>query len=213
MPNLRPLVVFVLTAAALAHPVSAQQDVAAPPQAGAPAGRYELDLSHASLTWRISHNGMSNYTARFARFDATLDFDPARPERSRIVATIDPTSVRTDFPVTAERDWDAELSRDARFFQSAKFPQIRFRSTNVVRTGPDTANIRGDLTFLGVTRPIVLAAKLNGGMAVHPMTKKPAVGFSARGVVKRSDYGMNFLVGQGIGDEVEVIIEAEFQKN
>ena len=65
-----------------------------------PAGVYNLDETHAQLVWQVSHLGLSNYTARFTDFDADLIFDPEKPENSQLIATIDPTSIKTDFPYT-----------------------------------------------------------------------------------------------------------------
>src|SRR5437762_1839561 len=63
-----------------------------------PAGSYALDRAHASLIFRVNHLGLSRYTARFTRFEATLELDPAQPARSRLTAMVDPRSLKTDFP-------------------------------------------------------------------------------------------------------------------
>jgi polyisoprenoid-binding protein YceI len=76
-------------------------------------------------------------------------------------------------------------------------------------TGPKTADVAGELSLLGVTKPLVLKATLNGGMKEHPFAKKPAVGFSAVATLKRSDFGMTHLV-PNVGDEVQIIMEIEF---
>jgi len=80
----------------------------------------------------------------------------------------------------------------------------------VVRTGKDTADVTGDLTFHGVTHPETLHVKFNAG-GIHPFTKKYTIGFNAEGHLKRSDFGQTTYVPL-IGDDVGLIISAEFQK-
>lgn len=180
----------------------------------APAGAYGLDLGHASLIFKVNHLGVSNYTARFTRFDAQLQFDPAAPERSVLTATIDPASIETDHP-DPKVDFNG-LLRGQDFLAAAAFPQMTYRSTAVQLTGPRTARITGDLTFRGVTRPVVLEATFNGGYPAGGMDPSGArIGFSAKGSLKRSEFGMKTGLPApgsqiGVGDLVELIIETEF---
>src|ERR1700736_4229195 len=62
----------------------------------APAGQYHLDKSHASLLLRVNHLGFSTYTTRFSRFDAELTFDPSNLPASKVVATIEASSLEMD---------------------------------------------------------------------------------------------------------------------
>ncbi len=78
------------------------------------------------------------------------------------------------------------------WLNGAKFPEITFRSTSGETTGPRTMRINGELTLRGVTRPMTLDARFNGGYAGHPMDKNARIGFSAHGVLKRSDFGISF---------------------
>lgn len=199
----KPLSAILLTAtlALGSAPVFAQSAL------DVPAGTYKLDPRHASLTWKVSHMGLSNYTARFSKLEGTLVFDPKDPAKSSVTATVDPASVRTDH--ATPKDFDQELREDPRFFKVAKFPEIKFVSTKVETTGDKTGRITGDLTFMGVTKPVTLDATFNGSFKEHPMTKKPALGFSATGKVKRSEFGLDALV-PFVGDDVSLSIEAEF---
>lgn len=183
--------------------------VATAQQVSAPAGQYASEITHTSVTFRIRHMGLAYYTARFKQMDAVLDFDPANVERSRISASVDLASVETDYQ-NKDKDWNDELRNDKRFFNASIFPKARFVSTRVRRTGPTTALIVGDLTFLGVTRPMTLNATYNGAFASHPFAKVPALGFSARGKMKRSLWGLDYGIGKDLDDEVELIIETEF---
>jgi polyisoprenoid-binding protein YceI len=176
----------------------------------APAGAYTLDKAHASLVIRVNHIGYSNFTARFVGWDATLNLDPAAPENSSINVTIDPRSIESDNPPAGFID----IMRND-FLNSREFPQITFRSTRVERTGPNTARITGDLTLLGVSKPVTLEARFNGGYEGMALDPNARVGFSARGSFNRSDFGMSYGLppegsNMGVGDDVEVIVESEF---
>ncbi|MEL7130119.1 MAG: YceI family protein, partial [Pseudomonadota bacterium] len=124
-------------------------------------GTYELEKTHAFLTWRVSHNGLSKYTARFTDFDATIVFDPENPVASSVSAKINPLSVETDHPTKAE-SWNNELATDDRFLNGDAFPEITFESTNIEQTGEFTGTITGDLTLLGITKSVSLDATYNG---------------------------------------------------
>jgi polyisoprenoid-binding protein YceI len=182
----------------------------------APAGEYRLDKGHASLIVRVSHIGLSQYTARFTRWDAKLQLDPADPAAARVTATIDPGSLETDYPDPAV-DFDAQL-QGPDWLNAAGFPQMTFRSTRVELTGPDTARITGDLSLRGATRPVTLNAKFNGGYAREALDPSGSrIGFSASGRLKRSEFGVSMGIPEpgsrmGVGDEVEFIIEAEFTR-
>ena len=141
--------------------------------------------------------------------EATLNLDPARPAESRVTVTIDPLSVRTDF--AGPPDFDAEIGRGREFLDGGAHPAIRFVSARIEMTGERTARIHGELTMLGVTRPLAIEARLNGGLREHPIDGVPVIGFSGRATVQRSAFGFTHLV-PFVGDEVEVIVEAEFQQ-
>jgi polyisoprenoid-binding protein YceI len=200
-PFLKPL--LLAAAFALASPVLAQ---AAP--LSVPAGEYVLDKTHASLTWKIRHLGLSNYTARFSTYDAVINLNPADPTKSTVTVTIDPTTVRTDFPFPQKEDFDKVIAE--KFLKASQHPKITFQSTGLTATGATTGKLTGNLTFLGVTKPVTLDVTLNGAKE-HPMSKTPVLGFSASGSLKRSDFGSTELQGP-LGDEIQLLIEAEFGK-
>lgn len=175
-----------------------------------PAGSYAGDRAHTSVTWRVMHFGLSNYTARFAKVASTIVLDPVDVGRSKLDVTIDANSVRTDFPFPEKENFDAEIGGDAKFLNGKAFPKIRFVSTRIVATGPKTAQVTGDLTLRGVTRPVTLDVRFNGSVTKHPMLKVPVFGISATGLLKRSAFGMDYGL-QFVGDDVTLQIEAEFQ--
>jgi polyisoprenoid-binding protein YceI len=168
-----------------------------------PAGHYVLDKRHASLIARVMHMGVSLYTVRFDGLDATLDYDPAHPEAAKVQASVDPASldVGADYSKTFAEE----------FLSASKFPQISFVSTAMTKTGDTTGTMTGDLTFMGVTKPVSFAVTLVGaGHEVLPLPfGQRAAGFEATTVIKRSDFGSTYL-NNLVGDEVSIQIEAEF---
>lgn len=180
-----------------------------------PAGDYQLDKTHASVTFRVVHLGLSHYTARFTSVDAMLHLDPEHPENSTLSATVDPHSIRTDYP-NKEPDFDAELQRE-KWLDSGKFPEIKFTSTKVEPTGANTAHVTGDLELHGVKLSVMLDVTFNGYMHLDFGKPEDHIGFSARGSLKRSDFGVKEGIPaadskMGVGDDVEIIIETEFFK-
>lgn len=177
----------------------------------APAGEYRLDKYHASLVFKVNHIGYSNYTGSFDNFDATLAFDPEAPEKMTVSATIDAGSL--DIPAPPEGFLD-ELKGPV-WLNAIEFPTMTFRSTAVTLTGPAAARIDGELSFRGVTAPVAMDAAFNGGYAgFAPYDPNARIGFSAKGALKRSVYGM--VIGlpaaemMGVGDDVSFEIDAEF---
>ena len=178
---------------------------------GVPSGHYVLDPSHTSVTFKIAHFGLSNYTARFAKIsgDATVNGDDAA--KSSISVKIDTNSVRTDYPFPDKEDFDKKIGGSEPFLNGAQFPSISFVSKSIVLTGPKTAKISGDLTLKGVTRTVVLDTVLNGAVNPHPFMKIPIFGISAHTVIKRADFGITLYPGV-LGDDVTIIIESELDK-
>jgi polyisoprenoid-binding protein YceI len=209
------ILALVFAAAACGAPPHTAPQTPPPAQAAvehsAPPGEYRLEKSHASLIVRLGHMGYSQYTARFEIWDATLNLDVEAPENSSINVTIDPRSIASDNPPAGFID----IMRGADFLDAAQFPEISFRSTQIERTGANTARIVGDLTLHGVTRPVTLEARFNGGYAGMALDPNGRVGFSAHGVFNRSWFAMAYAIppagsNMGVSDAVEVIIETEF---
>ncbi len=176
-----------------------------------PAGVYELDTSHTSVHFKVKHMGLSNYTARFTDFSSNLDFNPINPQESTLVVVIKSGSIKTDYPFVKKENFDKFLSQNESWLNSKKFPEIKFESTKIKHTGSKTGIIEGNLTMLGVTKPIQLEVVFNGSYQNKPHVGVPALGFSAVGKIKRSNWGFGAFVPM-IGDEITIIIEAEFHK-
>jgi polyisoprenoid-binding protein YceI len=187
-------------ALAAAAPASAQV-VTAPAQVQA--GAYKLDSDHGKITWSVSHFGFSTYVGQFATVNATLKLDPANLGATVLDATIDTNSLGTLNPAL-----DKHL-KSADFLDTAKFPTASFKATKVARTGDKTADITGDLTLHGVTKPVVVHATFNQA-GPNPMVKTYQIGFAGQAVIKRSEFGITSYV-PAISDEVTLTFEAEFR--
>lgn len=192
----------------------------APVDLQAPAGTYALDPNHASLVWTIPHLGLSDYTVRFVTFDGQVTLNPENLEQSSVTLSIDPASVRTEFPGDWEAthpgvpfpSFDAQIAQDEGMLNAADGAPITFTSTQVNQTGPRTADVTGDLNFRGQTRPVTMKATFNGELESHPFARVPAIGFNAEGSFKPSEFGVN-LLGGVLGDEVTVRFSGEFILN
>lgn len=189
----------------------ADQNVPEASTAPVPAGEYRLDPAHSNITFRVDHLGLTRYVGRFTRFDARLRFDPARPRASLVDVRIEAASLDADNAPAGFLD----TLRGESWLDAAKHPDITFRSARVESAGNGRLRVVGDFTLRGITRPLVLDAKYNGGYAGHPMDPNARIGFSATGTLRRSDFGISFGIPApgstlGVGDEVEVLIEAEF---
>lgn len=194
---------LVLAACLMVQPARAAGVTSRDPER-LPAGDYVLDKAHASLVARVSHMGFSRYTLRFTRFDASFSYDPALAGQTRITVTVDPTSLDT-----GSAGFSQALATGAGWLNAGAYPKITFVSTAVTQ-GPDgTGQVAGELTFLGVTRPLVLDVRWNGvGSGLIGGTR---TGFSATARLKRSDFGNRTDLAV-VGDEVDFEIEVEFYK-
>jgi len=172
----------------------------------APAGNYELDPQHTSVIFSLSHAGLSQFTGRFDDVSGSLSYDPQSPVKSRVDIAIDPKSVNTGLP-----DFDSKLINDGKYFDSGTYPDIRFSASSIVKTGNDTGTLTGDLFLKGKSKPVTLNVKFNGAGKSFGHPGK-TLGFSATGTFKRSDFGMGYLTNFGIGDEITLRIETEFNE-
>ncbi len=171
-----------------------------------PAGTYRLDPRHATVNFRIRHMGLAWFTARFDAKAATLVLDPADPSRSQLQASVEAGSVNTGvLNAQGERTFDRSIGRA--LGQEAT-PTIAFVSTSIVRTGEHTARVAGNLTMNGQTHPATLDVTFDGA-AVDPLRGGNTVlGFSAHGVIDRSQWGVTQWQSF-TGAEVQIVIEAE----
>jgi polyisoprenoid-binding protein YceI len=173
--------------------------------AASAADTYHLEKTHVDLLFSISHAGFTEKHGSFRDLDATLQYDASKPENSQVTVVVKTDSLDTAF---APRDKDVKSEK---FLDVAKYPEMRFVSTKVTREPDHMLRIDGDLTLHGVTKPLTLHAKLNKE-APNPFDKRPTLGFSATGSLKRSDFGIATYIPV-IGDEVNLTIDAEFNRS
>ena len=200
----------VLALALLAMPVPAPAQAPAPVAPDIPAQTFSNDPTHTTLDFALSHLGFSTYRGRFGDVAIALTLDPQKPETASLHATVRLASLQVPNPpegfvaTLMGPDW----------FDASAHPEATFTSDRIALTGPDTATITGTLTLHGVSAPLALQARFNGGYGEHPLEARPRLGFSATGTFRRSDFGMAMFVppaGEtfGIGDEITLTIEAE----
>ena len=196
-----PYAAFALAAAVLLAPAAQAQTTTTP--ADVKAGNYTADPSHSKVTWSVTHFGFSTYIGQFGALTGTLTIDPKAPQAAKIEATVMTDSVGTLNPAL-----DKHIKAPD-FLDVAKFPQATFKSTSVKPTGAGAADITGDLTLHGVTRPVVVQATFVQA-GVSPIDKKYTVGFSGKTTIKRSEFGIKTYV-PAISDDVTLRIDAEFK--
>lgn len=163
---------------------------------------YTFDTVHSRLTFHVSHLGFSNSVGQLSVAPGTFTFDTADWSTGRVTATLPADSL-----TFGDAKWDAHM-KSADFLDAAKYPTITFTATKVEQTaGTNTGTLTGDLTLHGVTKSVTLQLRLNGAGA-HPFYKVPAIGFTATGKLKRSDFGVAGYIPM-VGDELEVRLEVE----
>ena len=167
-------------------------------------GLYELDDTHAYLSFSYSHLGLSNPQIQFADFDASLQLDGNDMSQSKVNITIDATSVDSAVPAL-----DDDL-KGADFFDVENYPEITFHSTTYEESSERSGRLTGDLSVRGVTKPVTLDVTINSA-AMNPLNRREMIGFSATGSVKRSDYGLTAYAPVA-SDELSLEVQVEFEK-
>lgn len=201
------LAVSALALATLALGPVVAQDAPALPGAVDPArvqaGTYAIDPAHTQVAFTINHFGFNNYVGLFGMPTGSLTIDPKEPEKASLTVEIPMNEVHT-----SSLKLDEHL-KTPDFLDTAKFPTAKFVSTAVKVEGME-AEITGNLTLHGVTKPVTIEAQFTGA-GVHPMNKKLNVGFSGTTRIKRSEFGISSYVPL-VGDEVTLAISAAFEK-
>jgi len=187
----------ILLAAALIGTTAATSAFAAPE-------KYTLDASHSQILFSYNHLGYSTTYGLFSGFEGDIMFDQENPANSSVSVSMPVNSMLTGW----EARFNHFMSDD--FFGATDDEMVTFTSTGIEVTGEDTAKITGDLTLNGVTKSVVLDAKLNQA-GEHPMAKKPWAGFDATTTLVRSEYELGQFA-PFVSDEVEVKISVEAMK-
>lgn len=168
------------------------------------AASYTADPSHTYVSFAINHLGFSTMRGKFDKQSGSLEYDPSTKSAS-VKIEIDAASIDTGHD---KRD---EHLKSPDFLNAVENPTITFESTATKWNGDKLASVTGNLTILGVSKPVTLqVTSINCGE--HPFSKKDVCGFDATGSIKRSDFGVNYGL-PGIGEVLDLNIELEATKN
>ena len=166
----------------------------------AAAETYKLDPAHTSIVFRVKHLGVAYVYGRFNGPSGSFVFDEKSPANNSIEIQVSAQNVDT-----AVEKRDNHL-RSPDFFNAADHPVIEFKSTAVKKAGNGNYEISGNLTLLGKTKPLTVKARQTGeGKDPWGNYRR---GFEASFTVKRSDFGMNFMMSAA-GDEVKLTVSVE----
>ncbi len=161
---------------------------------------YKLDPAHTSIVFRVKHLGVAYVYGRFNGPTGTFVFDESSPSKSTIEVQAEAKNVDT---ALEKRDTDLK-SPD--FFNAGEHPLVSFKSKSVKKLSENTYEVSGDLTLLGKTRTITVEANATGA------GKDPwggfRRGFETSFAIKRSDFGMDFMMG-GVSDDVNLTVSVE----
>jgi polyisoprenoid-binding protein YceI len=167
----------------------------------ASAQTYNIDPEHSTPIFEVSHMGFSLQRGTFAGATGKVTLDRAG-KKGAIDVRIDTATVRTS---------DARLDTAVRgedFFNVTKYPAMTFKSSSLSFDDDRLVAADGELTMLGVTRPVKLTVT-NFVCGLHPYTKNPMCGAEVTTTIKRSDWGMKYLTPKMVGDDVKITIPIE----
>ena len=168
-----------------------------------PAGTYKSEQGHAYVAFQYSHQGFSKPIIRWGTTDATVTFDAEKPENSKLTVTLPVKDIDTGVAA-----WDDHIKGEG-FFDLANHPEITFVSTDVEHIRDGYGTLTGNLTIKGVTKPFTLTGTVNK-VGKHFRSGVDMFGVSAKGQLKRSDFGVDKYAP--MADDIEIMVEVEFQK-
>jgi len=166
---------------------------------------YKIDPVHSQPNFEVRHMGYSVQRGSFGKATGKITLDRAAKTGS-VDVTIDATSIKTIDPRL-----DKHVQSED-FFNVAKYPTITFKSTKLIFEGDRVVGVDGELTMLGITKPVTLTVD-NEVCGEHPINHKPMCGAQASATVKRSDWGMKYGLPRAVGDDVRLVIPVEAYKD
>jgi polyisoprenoid-binding protein YceI len=161
---------------------------------------YQVDTVHSYILFKIKHLDIGYSYGRFNGATGEVTWDDVNATIAAVAMQVNAKDVDTD---VEKRD---EHLRSADFFNVEKFTAISFQSTKVQKLAADSFEITGDLTLLGQTRPVTVTARETG--AGQDPWGKFRRGFETEFTIKRSDWGMDFML-EGLSDEVDLTVSIE----
>lgn len=171
--------------------------------------KWKVDPSHSSIEFSVRHMMITNVKGSFNEFSASIEADPSDLTTAAIEFSVNVASIDT-----RNKDRDAHLT-SADFFNIESYPNISFKSTNILKTDEGEYAVTGDLTINDVTRSETFTAIFEG-QGKDPWGNE-VVGFSGEGKINRSDYGLTWNAaletgGVLIGDAIKFSIQIEATK-
>jgi polyisoprenoid-binding protein YceI len=168
--------------------------------------KWTIDPDHSAAWISVRHLMIANVRGHFGRIAGAILFDSSDLTHSSVEVTIDATSVYTGIK---KRD---DHLRSLEFFDVEKYPEITFKSKAVEITGSNCCKVHGGLTIHGVTHPVTLEVEYFG--PVKSPFGATSMGFTAKAVVNREDYGLTWNVpmeggGVMVGKGVKIILDIE----
>lgn len=181
--------------------------LALPLAASAAPENYTLDPYHTYPHFAVDHFGVSLMWGRFDRSSGKFMIDRAAKKGSlELIVETASLSTGDNDKGSRPRSRDEHL-RNADFFNVAEFPRMSFKAGEVKFDGQNPTEVTGQLTLLGVTRPLTL--KMERWVCKdNPFNKKPMCGGNASGALKRSEFGMKFGL-PAVGDDIRLYVEFE----
>ncbi|MEZ5932583.1 MAG: YceI family protein [Alphaproteobacteria bacterium] len=165
---------------------------------------FVLDPEHTYITFFVRHLGFADLAGMFLESDGTFSYDEEAKELKSATIT-----VKTDSVFTNHEERDGHL-KSADFLNVGEYPEMTFVAKTAEKLSDTQGKITGDLTLLGVTKPITLDVTFNKAGNYPFLDGHYALGFDATGSFRRSDFGMTYGVdGDIVGDEITLVIGAE----
>ena len=161
-------------------------------------GTYPIDPVHSSVVFGVKHLGVASFYGTFNEIKGSFTLDEKEPGKGTVEIEIPVASIDT-----RNEKRDAHL-KSADFFSAAEFPTIHFKSKKVEKA-EGGYKLSGDLTLHGVTKPISFVATLVG--TSHE--KGTRTGFDVDTSIRRSEFGMSYMLPDGLGDEVRLLLGIE----
>jgi polyisoprenoid-binding protein YceI len=165
---------------------------------------WKIDPAHSSVNFEITHMAVSHVHGSLTNVSGVVELNDKDITKSSVEASIDTTTVSTGVVMR-----DSTL-KSADFFNVQKYPQITFKSRSL-RRNSGTVQLLGDLALNGVTRSVTL--DLDGPSPPQTIDGKTISGFSATGLIRRSDFSFGASKFNAVvGDDVKLTIDVEIDK-
>jgi polyisoprenoid-binding protein YceI len=168
--------------------------------------KWNLDPAHSEVTFKVKHMMITNVSGSFTDFAVTAESEGEDFTKSEINFTAKAASVTTG---SEQRDGHL-LSPE--FFDTEKFPELKFKATNYETVSAEDYKLHGDLTIKDVTKNITLDVEY-GGLNKDPYGNIKA-GFTITGKINRKDFGLAWnaaLETGGVMVSEDVKINCEIQ--